>query len=313
MTRRRGWRQPPACTEVVDVPRMEIDRPAWLEARRSGIGGSDASVILDLNPYRTRLALWLDKTGRADPEPDNDAMEAGRRLEPVMRQWFTDRTGIRTAVPPMLRSREHPHVLVNLDAFTSDGGIYEAKTLSWRQREDWDDDQVADHAEIQAQHGMLATGLDHAWVVGLIDGRDFRIRRVERDPEFVNLLLDEETAFWRDYVLADVEPPISARDLPVVKQRYPRSMPDEVVEVDEAWWAPRKQLLDEVKEQIKDLSAIRDGIEAEIRARAGSAEAIKVDDTVVATLRSYWRRGYEVSPAEVRKLNANPKTPKRKA
>ena len=39
-----------------DMPKSE-----WLEKRRIGIGGSDASSILGFNPYRSSMAVYLDK------------------------------------------------------------------------------------------------------------------------------------------------------------------------------------------------------------------------------------------------------------
>ncbi len=34
----------------------------WLEHRKLGIGGSDASVVCGLNRYKSPMELWLDKT-----------------------------------------------------------------------------------------------------------------------------------------------------------------------------------------------------------------------------------------------------------
>ena len=39
-------------------------RKDWLAARRGRICGSDAAAILGLNPYKTNVQLWEEKTGR---------------------------------------------------------------------------------------------------------------------------------------------------------------------------------------------------------------------------------------------------------
>ena len=41
---------------------------AWLEARSHYIGGSDAAAVLGLNPYKSNLELWQEKTGLVVPE-----------------------------------------------------------------------------------------------------------------------------------------------------------------------------------------------------------------------------------------------------
>lgn len=43
----------------------DAPRPVWLEARRTGIGGSDALACLGLDPWKTRLEAYLDKIGQA--------------------------------------------------------------------------------------------------------------------------------------------------------------------------------------------------------------------------------------------------------
>lgn len=40
------------------IPTAKMTREEWLQLRRKGIGGSDASVIMGKNPYRSILQLW---------------------------------------------------------------------------------------------------------------------------------------------------------------------------------------------------------------------------------------------------------------
>lgn len=43
------------------TPTGNLTREEWLQLRRNGIGGSDASVIMGKNPYRSILQLWEEK------------------------------------------------------------------------------------------------------------------------------------------------------------------------------------------------------------------------------------------------------------
>lgn len=38
-----------------------MTREEWLEERKTGIGGSDASAIVGLNPYSDNIKLWESK------------------------------------------------------------------------------------------------------------------------------------------------------------------------------------------------------------------------------------------------------------
>ena len=46
-----------------------MSRDEWLKERTKGIGGSDVSTILGLNPYKTPLQLWEEKTGKSSGSP----------------------------------------------------------------------------------------------------------------------------------------------------------------------------------------------------------------------------------------------------
>lgn len=47
-------------------------RDEWLQHRMSRIGGSDASCIVGMNPYRSNVELWQIKTGQVEPEDISD-------------------------------------------------------------------------------------------------------------------------------------------------------------------------------------------------------------------------------------------------
>ena len=40
------------------IPTKDLTREEWLELRRNGIGGSDASVVMGKNPWRSIQQLW---------------------------------------------------------------------------------------------------------------------------------------------------------------------------------------------------------------------------------------------------------------
>lgn len=263
---------------------LSADAPieTWLAERRRGIGGSDASAVLGENRWTSPYEVWLDKTGRSDPKDETQAMRMGRMLEPIVRTLFTEDTGIRVRRAGLMQSREHPLLIVSLDGMTEDGGNFEAKATNWRQAEDWDDDQVSDHAEAQVQHGLAVTGRSHAWVAALVDGRELLVRRVERDDEFIANLRDIELGFWHDYVEADVAPPVDAKALDAVKRRW-ATVERESVDVDPALWLDVRTQYLVAKAEAKAADEDVDAATARLRELFGDAEEIHVNGTTVAT------------------------------
>ena len=78
------------------IPTKNLTRLEWLELRREGIGGSDASVVMGENPYRSILQLWEEKTGRKEiTDEGNEHTYWGTLMEDVIRHEFMKRTGLK--------------------------------------------------------------------------------------------------------------------------------------------------------------------------------------------------------------------------
>lgn len=182
--------------------------------RRTGIGGSDVAAILGLSPYRSALDVFLNKRGDLSESPENDAMRWGSILEPVVRQEYSNATGRSVLMPSgMLRHERHQHMLANLDGFTEDGRIFEAKTA--RSGDGWGEpgsDEVPQAYLFQVQHYMAITAYPVADIAVLIGGSDFRIYTVEADAELHEMLFDAEADFWRRVVENQPPEPVSVAD-----------------------------------------------------------------------------------------------------
>jgi len=166
---------------------LDMPRDQWLALRKLGLGSSDAAVAVGLSPYKCPLSLWLEKTGRKEPEDisHKEAVLWGIELEPVLAQVYAKRTGYRVG---------HP-----------DGpGILEIKTASYHSAPQWEDGVPVAY-QCQVLHQLAVTG--HAWaeVAVLIGGQDFRIYRIERDDEKIRDLTEREARFWQ-LVTSDQQP-----------------------------------------------------------------------------------------------------------
>ena len=61
------------------IKTAEMARDDWLQERSKGIGGSDVATVLGLNPYKTPLSLWEEKTGKTKA-PRQAKRPTGERL-----------------------------------------------------------------------------------------------------------------------------------------------------------------------------------------------------------------------------------------
>lgn len=256
----------------------KAERELWLAERTKGIGGSDVSAILGLNKWKSAYGVWADKLGYSKELQQNAAMRWGLLLESAMRTAFMEDTGLKVRSAGLHRSKERAYAQITVDGLVSDGGNFESKTLQQWTADEWEDDQVSDHAELQVQWGMYVTGRTHAWVVGLIDGRDFRTRRVERDENLIGIILERTDHFWHENVQKHIAPPMTATSLEEVKSLYQIGLDEKSRNLTAEELVQLTQLdveLKKLKASIKADSAEEDRVQAEIRALIGESQAVR--------------------------------------
>lgn len=172
----------------------------WLLLRKNGIGGSDASAILGLNPYKSILEVYMDKITPVITKEDLRQTESqywGTILEDVVANEFSNRTGLEVVrCNYMLQHPRYPFMIADLDRIVTDENVgLECKTASEYKAGDWEDG-VPDYYFAQVQHYMAVTGFDGFYVAVLIGGNKFRYFYVERDEEYIEHLIKKEKEFW---------------------------------------------------------------------------------------------------------------------
>ncbi len=202
------------------VKTTNLDRDQWLEVRKGGIGSSDAGAAVGLNPYKSQLQLWMEKTGRdanlpkTDPNDETSPMYWGTLLEPIVAAHYTRRTGNRVRrINAVLQHPDEPWMLANFDREVTgmpDVQILECKTAGINGARLWKDG-VPEYVQLQVMHQLAVTGKQAADVAVLLGGQDLQVHRIERDEILIQRLIELERKFWR-YVVDDVAPPADGSD-----------------------------------------------------------------------------------------------------
>ena len=212
-------------TSTADLPYED-----WLEYRKQGIGGSDASVVCGINRYKSPVELWMEKTNQLPYQEAGEAAYWGTQLEAIVRGEFTKRTGIEVeTVKQLLQSADNPFMLANVDGVCEhpDFGtcIFEAKTATAYKTGEWED-AVPDEYALQIQHYMAVTGCKAAYIAVLIGGNTFRWKLVERDDELISMLISFEAVFWQ-HVQSMTPPPLDGSEASkqFLSERFPNSVP----------------------------------------------------------------------------------------
>lgn len=184
-----------------------------LDIRRGGIGSSEIAAVCGLSEWASPLTVWLRKRGESTGS-DSLPLRIGSHMEPLIATLYTEQTGDALVNPDTVyQAADRPWQLATPDRLrAADGGIVELKNAFMGTG--WGDvgtDDIPQEYVCQTQWQMDVMGVEFAHVAAIV-GRAFRIYVVRYDAELCLALREAAERFWVDYVLAGVQPPVSAND-----------------------------------------------------------------------------------------------------
>jgi len=208
----------------MDKPQDVQGSKAWHNWRATGIGASEASVIMNCSPWMTPYQLWLEKTGQKMRDPAGFAAQRGTRLEPIVRKKFEN-----LMAPLMEKFNNH----FPPKSFSS--GIINASLDGWNEyskqaveikcpgekthKEALKNKKPPEHYWWQIQHQYFSSGAKNIfycsyWVAENVDEQNGEIIYfpVEKDDQAIKRYLVEAKKFW-EHVETNTPPPFTDRDV----------------------------------------------------------------------------------------------------
>lgn len=270
-----------------------------LAARK--IGGSDVATILGLNPFKTPVELWLEKTGHTERQEDESlALKFGNIMEPAIAEMYTVRTSKRLRRCNV--TLKHPKyewltAHIDRDVVGEERGV-EIKNVGRNAAKYWGsekDGRIAEYYLPQPHTYMLIKGYPVWDVAAYFGGDDLRIIPIEFDPEFAEMIVDATHDFWFNHVVADVPPPVdldSPSALRALKKLYPGTN-GQTIEGDPALlhW---HRIAEEAGAKKNMYEKLVEGAKAHIAAAMGENSRLILPDDVVYERKEIKRKGYVV-------------------
>lgn len=246
----------------------DISREEWLELRRTGIGGSEAAAIVGLHKYTTPSEVFLDKLGQLPEKEQNDYMLVGSCMEEGVLKVFQKKTGIE-AIPfkVMVRSREYPWMLANIDASCKVGeeyGVVEVKMPA--SLDGWKDDSVPDYAHLQLMHYLAVLGWSFGYITAVLPGHKPFYKLIQRDEEVIRYLVEKEREFWQ--CVEKKEMPALQFNSSLVKAAFPKATEPTIVLDSEL--AEHCRLIKQFKNAEKGIAQLREELETELKVALGA-------------------------------------------
>ena len=189
----------------------DISIEKWREIRKQSLGGSDASVVLGLNKWKSAYTLWAEKKHLInDDDKDNEAMRIGRDLEDYVAKRFTEATGKKIRKRNfMFMHDDYDFITANIDReVVGENAGLECKTTSVFSKSDFENGEIPLYYYCQCMHYMAVMGYDKMYLAILVLGQAFYYFEINRDETEIENLINAEVKWWNRYILKDEIPEV---------------------------------------------------------------------------------------------------------
>lgn len=252
-----------------------------LDLRKSGLGGTDASAVLGLNPWTTPLDVWLRKRGLANEQPQSEAMYWGQALEPVIADRYSRDTGKALWVPEQVfHHPSHDFLVATPDRLIvgEDAGL-EIKTANAFSAREWGEpgtDRVPVQYLVQCVHYMAVVGLPVWHLAVLIGGSDYRVYTIHRDRNVESEIVGRLRRWWGRHMVEGEQPEIPGGKSADawLRERFPREVLPELSEssIEAEEWAAE---LRESQRALKAAEARTEAAKNNLKALIGDAAGMR--------------------------------------
>ncbi|SAK63369.1 endonuclease [Caballeronia pedi] len=284
----------------------KIDRATMLATRSLGIGGSECAAACGLDARVTRRELFERKKRRVADVEDNERMMAGRFVEPAIANWASEKYDIQVYQRHQtLTHPKYPWMRANVDRLRRGVKVgVEIKNVDLmvhRYSGEWGEEGssiVPEPYYLQCMHYMIVLDYPEWELIACVGGNSLCRYHIERDPEVVELVIDNEHEFWQ--CVERDEPPefdyTHPSTIGLLKRLYPGTgggvieLPGEAMH----WHAT----LVSAKKRRDGYDEVVEGCKAHLLDLMGDAAIGKLPGVGEYRRKIVQRKGYEVAPTE---------------
>ncbi len=282
------------------IPTAKMTKEEWTELRATTIGGSDASAVLGLNPWKSPYALFLEKTSRVPPEDisGKEAVRLGTDLEEYVAKRFAEKTGkkVRRENYTVFRD-DMPFAHANYDRLVvGENAGLECKTTNALHLSKFKNGEFPANYYCQCVHYMMVSGAERWYLAVLVLGIEFKVFCIERDEDEIAALRAAEEDFW-NLVQTDTPPDLdgSASTTKALSAEFPQSELGDSVDL--TAHCTDLEIIDECAKQIKVLEKQRAAAQARIMRYMGTNERGSCDGFSVKWA-TQWRHAFDIKKFE---------------
>lgn len=204
-------------SKLILIPTREMSPDDWLRYRKTGIGASDVSTVMGLNPYKSSIEFFYEQLNQGiSYNIENMAMFMGTETEAFIanlwQYWdgseeslinnYRNKKIVRRChrVNAYVRNPDYPWLFVSLDRVinkteTMPEGALEIKNMSGYSVDKWEHGIPPGHV-VQVQTQTTVCEFIHGELATLVDGRKFDCLPFQHDSSISESILRITKAFW---------------------------------------------------------------------------------------------------------------------
>lgn len=165
----------------------------WHLWRSNGIGSSDASIIVGVNPYQSRDILLYTKAMRVPVIRQSAAIKHGQFLERYIREFINAKYGLNLR-PLFCTHDKYPFLIASVDGIDMTNKVLveiKAPTQPYH--------GIPIYYLAQVYHQLMVTGYEKALFV-VYCRNSIDIREVHRNETAIQYIMDKEIEFWHEVI-----------------------------------------------------------------------------------------------------------------
>lgn len=183
------------------VVQIEQRTDAWHDWRNNRVTASDAAVMVNASPYKTKYQLWEEKLGFAE-QPDlsgNPNVRRGIAQEDDARIAMEQALGESPLMPLCAEHDQYSRFGASFDGVTSNGNPVEMKCPSEKVYNEVKDTGIHSdgyqRAYHQVQFQIMVAESDVGWLCFYLKGKPLLTLKVERNDALIKQFLDQGDEF----------------------------------------------------------------------------------------------------------------------
>ena len=180
----------------------------WLDWRKTKITASEIPIILGVSKWCTPLLLWQRKIGFASEQSDNFAMQKGRDLEPVVRDFVNKKYQF-NFIPEVVVHPELDWAAASLDGIT-DKYILEIKCPGLADHQKAEEGVIPEHYYPQVQWQLFCSGLKSGYYASHYK-KQTEIFEFSIDQDYIDSIMPTVLEFYK-CMTELIEPAYSEND-----------------------------------------------------------------------------------------------------